>query len=88
VIAACEESAAYLSTATTEFRKFKSVVGPDAVVIDSLAEYTGPDGEKSVVASCDIYDFMNGEVATITSYTVEVAEDRPTDVASVHDRMR
>ncbi len=53
-----------------------------------VPQYTGPDGEQSVVASFDIYDFMNGEVATIISYTVEVAEDRPTDVASVHDRMR
>jgi len=72
VIAACEESLAYLSQATTEFRKFRSVVGTNAVVVDSLAEYSGADGKTSVVASCDIYDFVNGEVTTITSYTVEV----------------
>jgi len=75
VIAACEESLAYLSQATTDFRKFRSVVGTDAVVVDSLAEYSAADGQTSVVASCDIYDFVNGEVATITSYTVEVGED-------------
>lgn len=74
VIAACEESLAYLSQATTEFRKFRSVVGPDAVVVDSLAEYVAADGQTSVVASCDIYDFVDGDVATITSYTVEVSD--------------
>ncbi|MDQ3715718.1 MAG: nuclear transport factor 2 family protein [Actinomycetota bacterium] len=76
VIAACEESLVYLSQATTDFRKFRSVVGTDAVVVDSLAEYSGADGQTSVVASCDIYDFVNGEVTTITSYTVEVGEDQ------------
>ncbi len=75
VIAACEESPAHLSQVTTEFRKFKSVVGTGAVVVDSLAEYTGADGQTSVVASCDIYEFVDGEVTTITSYTVDVAED-------------
>lgn len=75
VIAACEESLAYLSQATTDFRRFRSVVGTDVVVVDSLAEYSGADGQTSVVASCDIYDFANGEVAVITSYTVEVGKD-------------
>jgi len=27
------------------------------------------------VPSCDIYDFVNGQVATITSYTVEVDDN-------------
>lgn len=76
VIAACEESLTYLAEATTNFRRFRSVVGTAAVVVDSLAEYSGADVETSVVASCDIYDFVNGEVATITSYTVEVPEDQ------------
>jgi len=75
VIAACEESSTYLSNATTDFRKFKVVVGSDAVVVDSLAEYVGADREVSVIASCDIYDFVDGQVATITSYTVEIGKD-------------
>lgn len=75
VIAACDDSSAFLSEMTTEFRKFRSVVGSDAVVIDSLAEYAEADGQTSVVASCDIYDFVEGELTTITSYTVEVGEE-------------
>lgn len=72
VVAACESSSTYLTDVTTDFRKFRSVVGSDSVVIDSVAEYVDSDGQSSVVASCDIYDFVNDEVTAITSYTVEL----------------
>jgi len=75
VIEACEQSSEYLSQVTTEFRRFKTVVGSDAVAVDTLAEYVDADKQSSVVASCDIYDFVNGEVKTITSYTVEVSAE-------------
>lgn len=74
VIAACEQTAEYLASATTTFRKFDAVVGSDAVVIDSLAEYTGADGESSVVASCDIYRFAGDQVTAIVSYTVQITD--------------
>lgn len=72
VIAACEQSDEHLSQVTTEFRRFRTVVGIGAVVVDSLAEYRGADEPATVVASCDIYDFVGGKVTAITSYTVEV----------------
>lgn len=75
VIEACEASAGFLSQMTTEFRRFKVVVGSDAVAIDSLAEYVDADGKTSVVSSCDIYEFENGVLSAITSYTVEVGTD-------------
>jgi limonene-1,2-epoxide hydrolase len=72
VIAVCRESAAYLMGVTTDFVKFRTVVTDDCVVIDSVAEYTDKENKTSHVASCDIYDFTNGKVSEITSYTVEV----------------
>ncbi len=78
VIEACAESLGYLSQMTTEFRRFRSVVGTDSVAIDSLADYVDADRQKSVVASCDISDFVNGDVTAITSFTVEVGADGPT----------
>ena len=72
VIAVCRESAAYLTGVTTDFVKFRTVVTDDCVVIDSVAEYTDKEEKTSRVASCDIYDFTNGKVSQITSYTVEV----------------
>lgn len=72
VIAVCRESAAYLTGVVTNFVKFRTVVTDDCVVIDSVAEYTNKEEKPSYVASCDIYDFTNGKVSEITSYTVEV----------------
>ncbi len=75
VIEASEESNRHLAHTTTEFGKFKTVVGSDSVAVDSLAEYVDPDGDRSVVASCDLYDFVDGAVTAITSYTVEVRSE-------------
>jgi hypothetical protein len=39
--------------------------------LDSRAEYVDAEGGSSLIASCDIYEFNDGSLATITSYTVE-----------------
>lgn len=75
VSAECALTADYLSGVTTDFRRFKSVVGESSVVVDSLADYTDPDGSTSTVASCDIYDFDNGMLSHITSYNIELTGD-------------
>lgn len=67
----CGQSAEYLSGVRTTFRRFRVVAGGDQVVVDSEAEYAG-DGEPSVVASCDLYDFTGGLLSGITSYTIEL----------------
>jgi limonene-1,2-epoxide hydrolase len=72
VISVCRESAAYLTGVATNFVRFRSIVTDDCVVIDSVANYTDKEEKLSYVASCDIYDFTNGRVSEITSYTVEV----------------
>jgi len=68
----CRESAEYLADVTTEFQRFRTVVGGDSVVVDSLARYTEAGGDVSVVASCDIYDFVDGRITEIVSYTIEL----------------
>jgi limonene-1,2-epoxide hydrolase len=72
VISVCRESAEYLTGVTTDFRRFRKVVTDDCVVVDSVADYTDKEGERSHVASCDLYDFTNGNVSEITSYTVDL----------------
>jgi hypothetical protein len=74
VIETCDQSSMYLSTVKTTFNKFKTFVGENSVVIDSLAAYIDEKNNKSVVASCDIYEFQNGMLQAITSYTVEIAQ--------------
>ena len=77
VIAACRRSAAELAGVTTTFDKFRSIVAEDCVVIDSLGRYTDPAGVTSVVASCDIYDFVRGTLTAITSYATELTGPAP-----------
>jgi hypothetical protein len=72
VISVCRGLAAYLMGVTTDFGKFRSVITDDCVVIDSVAEYTDKEKKRSHVASCDLYDFTNGKVSQISSYTVEI----------------
>ena len=71
-VEACESTLAGLAETTTTFRRFDTVVGQDAVVVDSVAEYSSDDGSVTV-ASCDLYQFRDGQVVAIRSYTVEVA---------------
>jgi hypothetical protein len=72
IIAACDASAEHLSGVTTSFDKFIVRQSDNSVVIESSATYTGQDGGTSIVASCDIYDFVSGKLATITSYNIEL----------------
>lgn len=69
---ACEATAAELTQTTTELLRFLSVDGGNVVAVDVIGRYTAPDGTVSLVSSCDLYEFTGGQVATITSYTVEL----------------
>lgn len=74
VIQTCEQSAEFLAKVTTTFAKFRIVVGADCVVIDSEATYAAAGEEASKVASCDLYDFADGKLVGITSYTISLDE--------------
>lgn len=72
VINNCNLSAKYLKSVTTKFIHFKVITENDSVVIDSLAEYTDSETNKSLISSCDIYEFDNGELFEVTSYCFEL----------------
>ena len=74
VVDACEATLAELATTTTDFSRFVVVADPDgsAVAVDVIARYVDADGTTSVVSSCDIYEFSDGQVTAITSYAVEL----------------
>jgi hypothetical protein len=75
-IEACEGTLLELADTETTFPKFRTIVGTDAVVVDVIGEYFAPDQARSVVASCDIFEFADGIIRSITSYTTELAEER------------
>ncbi len=74
VIEACNASAAEMADlASVEFTRFVSVADDRAAAIDAVGRHVSPDGSVSVVSSADIYEFdVDGRVATITSYAVEL----------------
>ncbi len=72
VIETCNLSAEYLANVITRFARLRVVVGETTIVIDSLADYVDEQRETTTVASCDLYDFADGLLVGITSYTIEV----------------
>jgi ketosteroid isomerase-like protein len=74
VVDACEATLTELASTTTVFSRFVVVADADgkSAAVDVVARYVDPDGTASVVSSCDIYEFSGGQLATITSYAVEL----------------
>ena len=72
VVAACRQSAEYLAGVTTDFHRFRVVIGEETAVVESLADYVESDGSRSTVSSCDLYDFEGESLVRITSYNVEL----------------
>jgi ketosteroid isomerase-like protein len=72
VIDACEGTLAELSKGTAEFLRFVVIAEDDAVAVDAVGRYVNPDGSTSLVSSCDIYQFRDGAIASITTYAVEL----------------
>ena len=75
--AACEGTLRELENTRTEFRRFRTVVGRESVVVDAIGVYHDPAGSDSTVASCDIFDFVDGRITAMTSYTVELPSSDP-----------
>ena len=74
VIRTCEQSAEYLTGVVTTFKRFRTVVGQESVVVESEADYTDAGNARTTVASCDIYDFVDSKLVRITSYTVQLGD--------------
>ena len=72
VVDACEATLAELATTTTEFLRFVVIADGDAAAVDAVGRYVDAEGDVSVVSSCDVYEFTDGVLTTITSYTVEL----------------
>ena len=46
--------------------------GTDVAAVDVIGRYTDAAGEVTRVSSCDVYEFRDGLVSSITSYAVEL----------------
>lgn len=72
VIAACHASAAEMVGVRAEFLRFVSVIDANSAAVDATGRYTDTTGQISVVSSCDVYEFADRQLTTITSYAVEL----------------
>jgi ketosteroid isomerase-like protein len=77
VIAACQGTTAENADVTTTWLRFVSTGDGDVVAVDAIGRYTG-SASVTAVSSCDIYEFTDGHVHTITSYATEVNPEDPT----------
>ncbi|HEY8588787.1 MAG TPA: nuclear transport factor 2 family protein [Naasia sp.] len=74
VVALLEATAAELANTASIFRNLRSFVAGDTVIVETEVEYTAEGGLRTVVASCDIYEFRDGLLDEIRSYNIEVAD--------------
>lgn len=74
VVRTCRDTAGSLDDNTTSWDRCLTVVQDDTVVVEVVGRYTRPDG-VTTVATCYIYEFAGGRIASITSYAVEVDPD-------------
>jgi ketosteroid isomerase-like protein len=72
VVDVCEDTLAELSKGTAEFLRFVTIADDAAAAVDVVARYVDADGAETLVSSCDVYEFGNGRLTSITSYTVEL----------------
>jgi len=72
VIARCAESAQFLETVSTTSTKLKVNRAETCVVVEGAAQFQGQEGQTSSVASCDVYQFLDGRLVEITSYVIEL----------------
>jgi ketosteroid isomerase-like protein/heme-degrading monooxygenase HmoA len=77
VVDACEATLAELAAGTAEFERFLVIGDGTAVAVDAVGRYADGDGSTSVVSSCDLYEFTDGAVTSITSYAVELDPATP-----------
>lgn len=74
VVAACDTATAQMATTTDQFTRFIVAADEDTAAVDVIGHYVGTEG-SFVVASCDFYEFRDGEVVRITSYTALLPTD-------------
>ncbi len=75
IIAFCTQTAHYFASVSTTFTISNIVTGATAVAIDGTAVFINPAGEKTCIASCDVYCFDNEKLVQINSYCITINQN-------------
>jgi limonene-1,2-epoxide hydrolase len=73
VISACNDASAYFDRSKAAVTIRRTVTAANVVVIEAVGSYADDEG-VSRVASCDVYEFRDGQLTAVTSYNIELAE--------------
>ena len=71
VMRTCRETRESLKGTTTSRDRCVTAVDDGVVAVDSVDRYRGPDG-VTAVARCNVLEFVDTKITSITSYAVEV----------------
>ncbi len=72
VIDRCEQSAKFLETVSPTITKLKIHRTETCVIVEGAAQFQDQKNQTSSVASCDLFQFLNGRLIEITSYVIEL----------------
>jgi len=74
VIDRCDQSAKFLETVSTTITKLKIYRTETCVIVEGAAQFQDQEHQTSSVASCDVFQFLDGRLVEITSYNIELNE--------------
>jgi hypothetical protein len=72
VIDQCSQSAKYLETVSTTHLNLKIYRADTYVIVEGTAQFKDQENQISNVASCDVFQFLDGKLIQITSYVIDV----------------
>ena len=71
VIDRCDKSAKFLETVSATITKLKITRAETFVVVEGAAQFQDQENQTSSVASCDVFQFSDGQLIEITSYVID-----------------
>ena len=72
VIDQCDKAAKFLETVSATITKLKIIRAETFIVVEGAAQFQDQKNQTSSVASCDVFQFSDGQIVEITSYNVEL----------------
>ena len=71
VIAHCNKGMKFLATVTSTITKLKTYRADPFVIVEGAAQFQDKENQTSSVASCDVFQFSDGQLIEITSYIID-----------------
>jgi uncharacterized cupin superfamily protein len=72
VIDRCDKSAKFLETVAATITNLKINRAETCAVVEGAARFQDQESQTSSVASCDVFQFSDGQLVEITSYVIEL----------------